>query len=216
MSDERKQDNNGSTPDIVGNPAVRSKMLISTEYPSSLFARRRTQADAWEVVAQQADYNEFAEIVRRVGITVESQEGAHEILGRSGVADFTVTGISEATTLIEVKGIPSSAKVADPVEGVGVAVVEEDKPQVTGVISSPPGVWMDAIAGTVFSPKIKERIFDQVLADFRLEYFEALSKRAGHARMFFVVARHWWGFIQACLEEAATGIGRIWRKIRGA
>jgi hypothetical protein len=188
-----------------------AKILVALDYPGTKLPHHRAVANAWEVGVGPFTEEQFNEIMHRAGITIHNVTGA-----KCKVTDFLVyPNNNSGKAATAPKGIPSSTKVGMPVVGLGAAVEGNDMVQATAVISSPPGAWMEAIASTVFSPKTKERIFDQILADFRQEYFDILSKRASRERMFFVVARHWIGFVMACLIEAASGIGNVWKRIRG-
>lgn len=84
------------------------------------------------------------------------------------------------------------------------------------VIPRPPGSWMLAVSGLVFSRKTKERVFDQVVADFRDEYFDALRHGDGRAKRSFIVARHWAAFSVAFVHEVASGIGKVIKALKDA
>lgn len=60
----------------------------------------------------------------------------------------------------------------------------------------PPGAGMLRLAELLVSRRTFERVFLQLVEDFRSEYFEALSQgRPGKARL--IVARYWIGFAYA-------------------
>ena len=40
-----------------------------------------------------------------------------------------------------------------------------------------PGIKISRVIGVLFTKKIKERVFDQIIADMQLEYFEAFDKK---------------------------------------
>lgn len=82
-------------------------------------------------------------------------------------------------------------------------------------IAEPPGSWMEAFAATVFSRETKERVFDQVVAEYRNEFCEALRERAGRTRLFFLHARNCGYFVSTVLEELPW-IGRVISFLKGA
>lgn len=202
-----------------------AKVVMSLEYPSSQMPGRRRQANVWEVGAGPFTEEQFHEILRRTGVQLQPAEVALGLKNGHKVADIVAKlgsrDTGEVTATFEVK---SQVKVTTVYSGGGKAAKDAaggaredgDDARAEGLIISPPGAWMDALAGVVFSRRTKERIFDQVVYDYREEMFEAMKDGAWPVRTFIVVARNWYGFFLACVEEAVTGIGKVWRKIRGA
>lgn len=84
-------------------------------------------------------------------------------------------------------------------------------------IQMPPGYWMDRIARSVFffSPKTIERIFEEIVGDFRHEMIKA-EARGDLRAMRRLRLQHWGGFIIALIEQLLEGlVGRIIKALKG-
>ncbi len=99
---------------------------------------------------------------------------------------------------------------------IGRAPAAGPQPPESSAIARAPGGWMLAVAGTIFSKKTRKRVFDQVVADFRDEYFEALNECAGRARMLFLIGRHWSGFILAVVMQGGRELAKAIKTLKGA
>lgn len=79
-------------------------------------------------------------------------------------------------------------------------------------IVRPPGLLIDRFARFIFKKKTYERVFQPIIVDMRLEYFESLSEgRRWHAR--WVSLRDHLGFCKALLALIPVSITRLFVKI---
>jgi hypothetical protein len=92
-------------------------------------------------------------------------------------------------------------------------------PGIGRAITMPPGYWMKRIANGLFffSPKTVERVFGEIIADYRHEMIEAEAKRKPPAEMRWLRIRHWGGFLLAVFEEMYLGtVGKIVKVFKGS
>lgn len=85
-------------------------------------------------------------------------------------------------------------------------------------VAMPPGFWMARIARGVFflSPKTVERVFEEIIADYRHEMVKAEAKHLATAEMRWLRVQHWGGFLLALLNQLSVGIlGKIIRALGG-
>lgn len=57
-------------------------------------------------------------------------------------------------------------------------------------IATPPGIHLLRFTELVFSTTSQEQIFKPLVADWHVEYFEALDQKRGLLKFFFISARH--------------------------
>jgi hypothetical protein len=82
-------------------------------------------------------------------------------------------------------------------------------------LAMPPGLWMSRIARGVFffSPKTVERVFEEIIADYRHEMLEAEWK-GRTADLRWLRVQYWGAFIKSLITELAAGsLGRIIRAL---
>jgi len=85
-------------------------------------------------------------------------------------------------------------------------------------IAMPPGHSMTRIAELIFffSPKTRQRIFEEIVADYRCEMVDAEAKECPPATMRRIRAQYWGAFVIAIALELATGVvGRIVKALKG-
>lgn len=105
----------------------------------------------------------------------------------------------------------------DVLSDVDATIGDDDVPKPP--LAMPPGYWMDRIARGIFffSPKTIERVFEEIVADYRHETIEAEAKGRSAGTMRRIKAQHWGGFIIAVLEELAGGVvGKIVKVLKGS
>jgi hypothetical protein len=76
-------------------------------------------------------------------------------------------------------------------------------------IVRPPGRWMRQITRTVYSKKSNERVFDPLISDYQIEYFDAIKEGADRTRCFFLVVRHSFAFVCAALNQIGSQLLQI-------
>lgn len=84
-------------------------------------------------------------------------------------------------------------------------------------LAMPPGIWMSRIARGVFffSPRTVERVFEEIIADYRHEMFEA-EWRGRTADLRWLRIQYWGAFIKSVIAELAVGsLGRLIRALTG-
>ena len=85
-------------------------------------------------------------------------------------------------------------------------------------IATPPGYWMERVAGAIFffAPKTVERVFSEIVADYRHEMIASEAKGASKAELRKLKIQHWGGFIIAVFDELLMGVlGRIVKVFKG-
>jgi len=110
----------------------------------------------------------------------------------------------------------STTKKRSPVYFYGEAVEKEQRKAKRHVaVAVPPGFWMSRIARTVFffSPKTAERVFEEIIADYRYEAITAEAEgRTSDLRWLRV--QYWGAFIWSLVQEVYAGsLGNIIRAL---
>lgn len=82
-------------------------------------------------------------------------------------------------------------------------------------IEMPPGLRMLKFARFVFSPATVENVFEQIVADYQHEIFEALVRGENGKMVAAITARHWWGFLLSVAASLATSIGKVIKAAKG-
>lgn len=87
-------------------------------------------------------------------------------------------------------------------------------------IAKPPGRWLDLFAEFFYSTKTYERVFQQIICDFRGEYFDALSaNRKWKAK--WIRSRYTVHFAKTVVAHGIAyfgdvfGIGKLFKFMRG-
>lgn len=86
-------------------------------------------------------------------------------------------------------------------------MLRRDQRNDTRLISKAPGGRLLAVVEYLYSPKTVEEVFEQIVADWRTEYFDAL-KEGKHGKAAWVKARYVFRFIMAMGLSRALSVIR--------
>jgi len=146
------------------------------------------------LLAAQMEHSATTPLPLRVPV-----DPATTILGRRNISEEdTVT----ASATVVPSGAEAEAAVRLPVR----------------VIAMPPGYLMARIARSVFffSPRTVERVFEEIIADYRHEMVKGEASGKSTRELHAMRIQHWGGFIIAVVLEIAEGtVGRIWKALKG-
>ena len=136
---------------------------------------------------------------------------------------FARGAIGGNISLVYVDGVGKGTAVAVPHHGSKRPVLESCaelaayEQALARRLAMPPGLWMSRIARAVFffSPKTVERVFEEIIADYRHEMIQA--EAAGRtADLHWLRVQYWGAFIKSLIVELSAGsLGKIIRALTG-